>query len=405
MASLTEIDSLVLLLTAQCNLRCSYCYQNAKKSRRMSWRTLGAAVDLALRSRRPEVELLFMGGEPLLEFPAIQRAVAYARRRCPPDKRLRFAISTNGTLITNEIAAFLAENGFRTQLSFDGIPAAQDLRSKGTFGVLDRLLGRLRRDHPEFFSHRFRVSITLTPPGIGHLARSFDYFLARGVRHVAIAPAMVPDSSLAEERREKLDEQFFKICESSLRHFARKGEVPLQMFRKDAVTKPRRRRDDTMCGVMSGRNPAVDVNGQVLACALFAESFQRYRSPLLMSRLQPLRLGHVADRELPERFSRLAQAARQAAIFDHREKKYSSLGRCRDCRYIEGCSICPVSIFCDPANTDPDRVPDFTCAFNQTLLKYRARFLKATAASAQEKHQGLRASAMARSTHGDGRRV
>jgi len=70
-----------LILTAQCNLRCSYCYQNAKGARSMSWDTLQASIDLALQSPSPRVELTFTGGEPLLELELIRRGVAHAQSR------------------------------------------------------------------------------------------------------------------------------------------------------------------------------------------------------------------------------------------------------------------------------------------------------------------------------------
>ena len=68
------------------------------------------------------------------------------------------------------------------QLSFDGVPAAQDLRGPGTFAVLDRLLDRLREDHPDFFSEKLSVALTLVPSTIPFLADSIEYFLRKGVQ-------------------------------------------------------------------------------------------------------------------------------------------------------------------------------------------------------------------------------
>jgi hypothetical protein len=65
---------------------------------------------------------------------------------------------------------------------------------------------------------------------------------------------------------------------------------------------------------------------------------------------------------------------RRAEIFHHKEMKYSSYGRCRDCSYLNGCYVCPVSIGYDPANEDPRKIPDFLCAYNMVALKYRDRF-------------------------------
>jgi hypothetical protein len=36
--------------------------------------------------------------------------------------------------------------------------------------------------------------------------------------------------------------------------------------------------------------------------------------------------------------------------------------------------VCPISIGHQPGNTDPDRIPDFQCAYNLVSLEYRERF-------------------------------
>jgi len=172
MTSTERLRYINLVLTAECNLRCGYCYQNAKKPLRMPWETLRAALDLALGSAGFEVGVYFLGGEPLLEFPAIRRAVEYLEKNRPRGRRFSYGISTNGTLWTDEICAFLIDNRFETQISFDGVPDAQKSRGEETFDVLDRLLDRLREEHPSFYRRSVRVAVTTSPETMPHLAES-----------------------------------------------------------------------------------------------------------------------------------------------------------------------------------------------------------------------------------------
>ena len=58
----TDIRGLSVVLTAACNLRCAYCYQDRRSGWRMSWSTLRQAIDLLLSSRHTEVTLRFYGG-------------------------------------------------------------------------------------------------------------------------------------------------------------------------------------------------------------------------------------------------------------------------------------------------------------------------------------------------------
>lgn len=170
-----EIESISVVLTAQCNSHCSYCYQTARKRQSMDWATLRASIDLALTSDSNRIKLTFLGGEPLLEFQLIRAAVEYADQKTPSGKRLKCAISTNGLLITKDVAAFLDKHQIETQLSFDGIAEAQDYRKRGTFVTIDRLLDRLQDKHPDLFENRLRVCTTQIPATVPYLADSVRY--------------------------------------------------------------------------------------------------------------------------------------------------------------------------------------------------------------------------------------
>jgi sulfatase maturation enzyme AslB (radical SAM superfamily) len=369
-----QIRSLEVVLTAGCNLRCSYCYQNEKKPRRMDWTTLRASVDLLLGSEHRDVEVLFLGGEPLLEFALIRRAVEYVEASRPPGLRVRFRVNTNGLLLREDRASFLAEHDFRVQLSFDGVPAAQDLRGRGTFEALDRLLDQLRERHPRFFSRGLSVSITLVAANVRYLADSIDYFLSKQVGEVKISPALTHQADWTSDRITELDEQFGRVFRSSLRFYERTGQVPLALFRKEAEGSSRSPQAGSMCGVDRGESVAVDVDGEVHGCVAFAGSYQVFPTRFLKTRLETMRMGDLRDPGFGDRLAAYPAAVRAARIFHAKEAKRSSYGRCGDCRFLDTCAVCPVSIGHQPGNDDPDRVPDFQCAYNLVSLGYRERF-------------------------------
>jgi len=237
-----DIRSLVLVLTAQCNLRCIYSYQTAKNSRSMDWATLRASIDFVLNSEAHEAQLMFIGGEPLLEWPMLCRAVRHAGKRSPPGKQVKYAITTNGLLITEQVAAFLDKHEFRIQLSFDGIVGAQDYRRKGTFAVMDRLLDRLRKEHMDLFEDRLQVCITLIPPAIPYLGESVRYLVDKGVKEINVSPSLTPYPGWTCDCRAQLENQFLTMWDISLAHFKQTGEVPLLLFKKAKNEKRHRRR-------------------------------------------------------------------------------------------------------------------------------------------------------------------
>jgi sulfatase maturation enzyme AslB (radical SAM superfamily) len=340
----------------------------------MEWSTLRAAVELALRSRHREVNLLFYGGEPLLEFSLIRRAVELVRDSCPRDKKVTYSLITNGTLLDDDKADFLAESSFETQLSFDGLADAQDVRGKGTFSILDRRLDRLRSQHPLWFDHKLIVSMTLSSRTIPLLARSFEYFLSKGVREIGMHPLFTHDPGWKADSIDALDREFALIFEASKRHYSKTGEVPFPEFRRTESSSAPPSPSPAMCGAASGEALSVDVDGQLFGCVTFADSFQKYAGKFLRSRLDSMRLGDLRDPMFRSRLDAYPDAARAARLFVEKEKKYSSYAKCGECRYLATCTVCPTSIGHIPGNEDPHRVPDFQCAYNLVLNKYRDRF-------------------------------
>ncbi|MEG2075542.1 MAG: radical SAM protein [Victivallaceae bacterium] len=129
-------DYAELFLTARCNLRCRYCYVEHENS---------AAEWLRILRELAENQcfrVLFTGGEPLLrtDFPELVAAAVAGR--------MRFSLTTNGTLITPELIRQLAPFAKRcdqVQLSVDGPEAVHDAaRGSGSFAQVRRGIALLR---------------------------------------------------------------------------------------------------------------------------------------------------------------------------------------------------------------------------------------------------------------------
>jgi sulfatase maturation enzyme AslB (radical SAM superfamily) len=340
----------------------------------MPWRVLRTAIDHMLAGADGERSLQFTGGEPLLAFLLIKKAVAYVEKHTRDGRGVTYDISTNGTLMSRPQLAFLADKKFKLQLSFDGVAAAQAVRGKGTFARLDSLLDLIRQEATQLFRHDFRVAVTVNREALSVLADSVDYLVGKQVREISLAPDLRPSIKWTSSDSKMLERQFDRIFASSLRRYQDTGDVPLLLFRKDH-SKPRRvSHRGPICGAAAGRRITVDVDGQVYACPMLAESFQVFPDTPLRQRLMAMRLGDMRDPGLDARIRALPKAAEKAEIFSCKESKYSSLGRCADCRFIDECTVCPVPVARDPKCADPNRVPDHLCAYNQISLSYRARF-------------------------------
>jgi sulfatase maturation enzyme AslB (radical SAM superfamily) len=336
----------------------------------MPWKTLRRALDLLTSSAATPKHLGFYGGEPLLEFPLIRRAVEYLERSCPDDGGIRYSITTNGTRLTAEVAAFLATHRFRTHLSFDGVPAAQDLRGKGTFTRLDSVLDRIRADHPSFFRDHLRIVLTLTLDNLPYLEQSVEYFLCRDVREIEISPLITHPGGPTEGLPARLERQFRGVFRASLEHHRCSGRVPVALLRRPYARRSTTTASDWLCGLARGEDLTVDVDGRVYACVLLARSYQTLASDFLRREVAGLCFGNLARGQL-----RLEARSKSdvGEIFRGRQRKHSSFRECADCEHLPDCRICPVSIGHIPGNEDPHRVPDLQCALNLVALRYRKR--------------------------------
>ncbi|MDO9596197.1 MAG: quinohemoprotein amine dehydrogenase maturation protein [Azoarcus sp.] len=154
------LSTLVLNVNTGCNLSCTYCYKEdlatPSKGMKLSFETARNSIELLLRegASRPTVNVVFFGGEPLSNMGLIKAVTAYTEERCRQlGKKVEFSLTTNATLLTEEIADYFDQHRFGISISMDGPQAVHDARrktigGKGTYEVVARkarmLLSRYR---------------------------------------------------------------------------------------------------------------------------------------------------------------------------------------------------------------------------------------------------------------------
>lgn len=125
--------------TRRCNLNCIHCYSDATAgsiNREMDFDE-GKSFIRQLADFRVPV-LLFSGGEPLIREDFLDLA------RFAVEEGIRVVVSTNGTLITPEIAGKIRSLGFtEVGISLDGIGRQNDL-FRGQQGAYEKALRGIR---------------------------------------------------------------------------------------------------------------------------------------------------------------------------------------------------------------------------------------------------------------------
>ena len=123
----------MLMVTHACNLHCTYCYEKFKSARYMSVEKakelILKEIDFVKNSKEfDELEIDFMGGEPLLAFPLIKEVVEWLQSDVKREIPFICFATTNATLVNNdEIKNWLREHrcAFCLGVSYDGPPQIQ----------------------------------------------------------------------------------------------------------------------------------------------------------------------------------------------------------------------------------------------------------------------------------------
>ena len=136
-----------------CNLDCHYCYYLDKAEiygghePRMSLDMLETVVREYIRANDvPEVTFNWHGGEPLVLGLDFYRKALEFEQQYADGKIIRNTLQTNGTLLTEEWAGFLARGGFLVGISLDGPAAVHDRyrKDKGGAPTFDKVMRGIR---------------------------------------------------------------------------------------------------------------------------------------------------------------------------------------------------------------------------------------------------------------------
>ncbi len=116
-----SVSKIVVQVTTACNYRCSYCYNQTDKDKCGDKFLAKEKVDDILlfikrNIRNKEVEISFFGGEPLLNFEIIKY---YINKAGEIGIKCKYTLTTNGSLLTDEISVYLKEKDFQVAVSID----------------------------------------------------------------------------------------------------------------------------------------------------------------------------------------------------------------------------------------------------------------------------------------------
>ncbi|MCB2292314.1 thioether cross-link-forming SCIFF peptide maturase [Clostridium algoriphilum] len=274
------IKALCLNIIHDCNLRCKYCfadegeYHGARKP--MPVEVGKKAIDFVIKNSGPRknIEVDLFGGEPLMAFDMIKEIVAYAKiQEKIYNKAIRFTMTTNATLLNDEVMQYLDENMGNIVLSIDGRKSVNDkvrVKVDGS-GSYDRILPKIkemvdRRDK----SKQYYVRGTFTRENTDFF-EDIKHMADLGFKEISIEPVVLPDNhelSLREEDLLVIFEQYDKLYTDMIQRHKDGNEFKFYHFNIDLQGGPCVYKRIAGCGA-GHEYIAVTPDGDIYPCHQF----------------------------------------------------------------------------------------------------------------------------------------
>jgi len=313
--------------SADCNLRCTYCFYIEKASlyprsstHRMSNQVLDKLISTYMNTTQPQYAFAWQGGEPTL------MGVDFYRRVTQLQAKYGFSgasvanhLQTNAVLMTNELAAHLSQYNFLVGVSLDGPAEIHDRfrtyqNGNGSHAQVMKGIEVLRRHQVET---NILTLVTSTNAGKGR--ELYDYLVDQGIFYHQYIPCVEFDDKgvpmtyalRPEEWGEFLCTVFDRWSGDNTRR------VSVRYF--DALLQYLVTGDHIICHMNRKCNQyfMVEHNGDVYPCDFFAKS--------------DLRLGNICN----DSWHNLLTTQRYKTFGSYKSNWHED---CDNCPYLQVCS-------------------------------------------------------------------
>ena len=278
--SLPKFTRAFLNLTDACNLRCRYCFVKWQNNY-MSYETAKTAADMLIDNAAEtgaKCDITFFGGEPLLMWDkVIKPLIAYIRNE--RESKCGLSITTNGTLLTEEMMQYMKANRVGLLFSIDGHKELQDYNRPtaaggSSFDLLTENVDKIVEYFPDVI---FRS--TIIPETCRHTWEAIQFAIDHGYKTFFTTPNIFEPWS--DEARAVLTEQIHKYSEYFVDCY-RNGIKPIvfntmeRLMRrvKDINSAAKLGKHRTMyyctacgkCGLGAGTSCSIAPNGDIYTC-------------------------------------------------------------------------------------------------------------------------------------------
>ena len=194
------ISLLIKPASSNCNLRCKYCFYHSLAENRqtdsygiMDIETLEILVRKTMEYADYGCSFVFQGGEPTLAgLDFFRSLVEFQKKYNKKNVYISNAIQTNGMVIDEEWARFLAENKFLVGLSLDGPKDIHDSYRAGPNGKGSFIRIMETVNHFNKYKVEYNILSVVTAHSARHINKIYNFFKKHGFRYLQFIPCLDP---------------------------------------------------------------------------------------------------------------------------------------------------------------------------------------------------------------------
>lgn len=258
-------QAVTMLLTNDCNLACSYCFESNKGK---DYMPKEMALDI-LKATYNVVDpmagiftLNMFGGEPLMNWETFKAICDYVLEN---NLKIRITATTNLTLLTDEMIDYIDELSIPILVSVDGIKEVHDKHRCNSF---DKVIENIKKLIDRDLGYLIEARMTVAPDTAKYMYESVKMLVDLGINNIANVPASDLDwdaQSIQDykDNYEKILDMYIDILndETNKRNISLyKVDQALNLALEPI------KEDTSMCNIGNPRWVIVDWKGDIWPC-------------------------------------------------------------------------------------------------------------------------------------------
>jgi uncharacterized protein len=260
-----KFNELTIWATARCNMACDYCFvykgYGTQPNADLQDDVIDALPLFCLKYLQPNGSIHFFGGEPLVALDKIKKVYEKVHAVAPS---VRFGLTTNVSLLTEETAMWLGDRHFYVLLSVDGGEKSHNTHRKYPDGRPTWKEVWEGVQNTRLYIGDMTLRWTVTTETVGNIAEDVKFYLKNGFRSIALEFNYEEEWSekslnmLASELAES-GKYILRLTKNNVRVNFKPIDDLIGLLRQDQNSWMHR------CGLAEG-GVGVDVNGDIYPC-------------------------------------------------------------------------------------------------------------------------------------------